>query len=236
VAASLAYFAIIVLIHEPLPETTSFAVLRSKIAGSTQLYRPAGSLRIGCARQGFSFLAHRAGIWLSRSPKELPQPAGFAMHITDSEFVWTISVATFFAVVLIFILGFHIISVLKLTWRPNGEQERSTDGTGDADSRTTDRRRSKRLEVVRPVFVSGHRIDAKPFFEEAISLQVSAHGGLLVLATSVRVGQELLLATDRMQVPLQSCRVARLVSSTPLRSEVAVEFARPTPEFWQVAS
>ena len=159
------------------------------------------------------------------------------MQITDGEFVWAISVATFFfAVVLIFILGFHIISVLRLTWRSKEDQERSTDRTGNGARRTNDRRRSKRLEVVRPVFVSGHRSDAKPFFEETISLQVSPHGGLLALATSVRVGQELLLATDRAQAPFQSCRVARLGSSTSLRIKVAVEFARPTPEFWQVAS
>jgi phosphate/sulfate permease len=154
------------------------------------------------------------------------------MQIIDSKFIWAISVATFIAVVLIFILGFHIISVLRLTWRSKEDQERSTDRTGNEARRTTDRRRSKRLEVVRPVFVSGHRSDAEPFFEEAISLQVSAHGGLLVLATSVRVGQELLLATDCTQAPFQSCRVARLGSSAHLRTEVAVEFARPTPEFW----
>ena len=222
--------------RSPLPETTSFAVLRSKVEGSTQLYRPVGSLRIGCARQSFLFLAHRIGIWLSRSPKELSQPAGFAMHITDSEFAWTISVATFLAVVLIFILGFHIISVLKLGWRPKEGQERSSERLGNGDRRPGDRRRSKRIEVVRPVFVSGYRSDAKPFLEETISLQCSAHGGLLVLTTSVLVGQELFIATDRTQAHFQSCRVARLQSSTPLRNEVAVEFARPTNEFWQVAS
>ena len=158
------------------------------------------------------------------------------MRTTDSEFIWAITVATFIAVVLIFVLGSYIISVLRLTWRPKEHQERTTDRTGNGARRAADRRRSRRLEVVRPVFVSGSRSDAEPFFEETISLQVSAHGGLLVLATTVRVGQELLLATDRTQAPFQPCRVARLGSSTPLRTEVAVEFARPTPEFWHVAS
>jgi hypothetical protein len=154
----------------------------------------------------------------------------------DSEFIWAISVATFLAVVLIFILGFHIISFLRLTWRSKEGQERSTERPGNGDHRPGDRRRSKRLEVVRPVFVSGYRSDAKPFLEETISLQCSAHGGLLVLATNVLVGQELLIATDRTQAHFQSCRVARLVSSTHLRNEVAVEFAHPTNEFWEVAS
>lgn len=156
--------------------------------------------------------------------------------MTDSEFIWAISAATFFAVVLIFMLGFHIISVLRLNWRSEEGRDRSPERTGNGDRRPGDRRRSKRIEVVRPVFVSGYRSDAKPFLEETISLQCSAHGGLLVLTTTVLVGQELLIATNRTQAQFQSCRVARLVSSTPLRNEVAVEFARPTNEFWQVAS
>ena len=49
-AASLAYCAIVVLIHASLSETTSFSALCSKVGGWTQAYRPAGSLRIGYAR------------------------------------------------------------------------------------------------------------------------------------------------------------------------------------------
>jgi phosphate/sulfate permease len=158
------------------------------------------------------------------------------MQITNSGFIWAITIATFFAVVLSFIIGFHVISIIRLTWKSKEDQERSKGRTGNGARRITERRRSKRLEVVRPVFVSGHRGAAEAFFEETISLQVSAHGGLLILAASVRVGQELLLATDCTQAPFQPCRVARLGSSTPLRTEVAVEFERPAPEFWQTAS
>lgn len=154
------------------------------------------------------------------------------MRMTDSEFIWAISFATFFAVVLIFILGSHIISVVRWTWRSKEDREQSTDKARNGAGRVTDRRRSKRFEIVRPVFVSGRQGDAEAFFEETITLQVSPHGGLLVLATSVQVGQELLLATHRTQAPFQPCRVARLGASTFLRTEVAVEFARPAPEFW----
>jgi hypothetical protein len=156
------------------------------------------------------------------------------MQIMDSEFAWPIAVATFLAVVLIFILGSYIISVIRRTWRL--EEDLSTGRTGIGARASTDRRRSRRVEVLRPVFVSGHRSDAEPFFEETVSLQVSAHGGLLVLATNVQVGQELFLATNRTQAPFQPCHVARLGSSTRLRTEVAIEFAPPAPEFWQAAS
>lgn len=156
------------------------------------------------------------------------------MQIMDSEFAWPIAVATFLAVVLIFILGSYIISVIRRTWRLEEDLGASRMGIGARAS--TDRRRSRRVEVLRPVFVSGHRSDAEPFFEETISLQVSAHGGLLVLATNVQVGQELFLATSRTQAPFQPCHVARLGSSTRFRTEVAIEFAPPAPEFWQAAS
>ena len=153
------------------------------------------------------------------------------MEITRSEFVWAITAATFLAVVLIVILGLYVISVLRLTWGSN----RSAGSTGKETGRVSDRRRSKRFEVLLPVFVYGHRSDAKPFFEETISLQVSAHGGLLVLATNVQVGQELILTRDCSQAVLQPCRVARLGYSTLLRTEVGVEFAQRAPEFWQAA-
>ena len=153
------------------------------------------------------------------------------MEITRSEFVWVITVATFLAVVFTVVLGLHVISILALTWG----RKWSAGGTGQEARRVSDRRRSKRFEVLLPVFVYGHRSDAKPFFEETLSLQVSAHGGLLVLATNVQVGQDLILTRDCSEALLQPCRVARLGSSTLLRTEVAVEFAQPAPEFWQAA-
>jgi hypothetical protein len=179
----------------------------------------------------FSVPRPRHGLWLSHNPFELSQPTGFAMEIMRTEFIWAITAATFLAVVLTVMYGLHVISVLGLTW----ELKRSSGSTGKEGRGDSERRRSKRLEVLLPVFVYGYRNDAKPFFEDTISLQVSAHGGLLVLATNVRVGQELLLTTDGSRTLLQPCRVARVGFSTPMRTEVAVEFAQPAPEFWQAA-
>src|SRR5690348_2346862 len=130
-AATFVCCAIVIHIHASLPETTSFAVLCCKVADGTLLFLPVDSLHIGYGRQGFSLFAYHIGIWLSRSPKELPQPTGFAMQMTNSEFIWAISIATFLAVVLIFILGVHIISTLRLSWKPGKGQERSADGTGN---------------------------------------------------------------------------------------------------------
>ena len=154
-------------------------------------------------------------------PTELFQPTGSATNMMRSEYVWAMSIATFLAVVLIYILGVYLLKAARPIW-----------GRGKEAHLVVDRRRSKRFEVSLPVFVYGHQSDAEPFFEDTTVLQVSAHGGLLTLASNVRMGQELLLATNGAQELHQPCLVARLGSSKGFRTEVAVRFVRPAPEFW----
>jgi hypothetical protein len=139
---------------------------------------------------------------LLHGPTELFQPTGSATNMTRSEYVWAVTIATFLAVVLIVIPGLYIIEAVRLNWE-----------RGKETHRVFDRRRSKRFEVSLPIFVYGHKSDAEPFFEDATVMQVSAHGGLLTLASNVRIGQELLLETNGAQELRQSCWVARLGSS-----------------------
>ena len=141
--------------------------------------------------------------------------------MTRSEFIWVTTTATFLAAVLIPVLALYFIKVIRLNWGP-----------GEAAHRDEDRRRSKRFEVSLRVFVYGRQSDEEPLSEEATVRQVSAHGGLLTLATSVLVGQQLLLATNGAEDLHQPCWVARVGSSNGLRTEAAVKFARPAPEFW----
>jgi hypothetical protein len=143
------------------------------------------------------------------------------MDMTYSESVWVITIATFLAVALIPIFAFFIINKVVRN-RESGKQTRPI----------VDRRRSKRFEVSLPVFVYGHQSEAEPFSENATVLQASADGGLLTLASNVRVGQELLLETMSAQDLRQSCWVARLGPSSGSRKQVAVKFARPAPGFW----
>ena len=102
------------------------------------------------------------------------------MDMMSSEFVWVITIATFLAIALIPILGLYVIEAVRLNWR-----------SGQTVHRIEDRRRSKRFDVSLPVFVYGHQSDTEPFAEEATVSQVSTHGGLLKLAMSVQVGQQL---------------------------------------------
>jgi hypothetical protein len=143
------------------------------------------------------------------------------MDIIDSDLVWVLTIATFLAVVLISILGLYMSEAVRRNWRRGRESHRFLD-----------RRHSQRFEVTLPVFVYGHASNAEPFSEQATALQVSAHGGLLTLATDVRVGQELLLESNDAPDLRQKCWVARLGSSNRFRTQVAVKFARPRPEFW----
>jgi PilZ domain len=141
--------------------------------------------------------------------------------MTQSQFVWLMTGATFLTVVVISILALRVAGTVSRVLGQNG--------TGRPD-----RRGSERFEVSLPVFVYGHRLGAEPFHEDATVQQASADGGLLTLASNVQIGQELILTRngDREPELHQPCRVARLGSSTGSKTEVAVQFPEPAPDFW----
>jgi hypothetical protein len=141
-------------------------------------------------------------------------------NMTHGEFVWTMTGATFLAVILISILGFYITQAASRNWGLH---------------LLVDRRCSRRFNVALPVVVYGHQDNAEPFFEDTTVLQVSPQGGLLTLTSRVRIGQELLLGSNGGREIYQPCRVARLGPSGGLWTEVAVRFERPAPEFWLTA-
>jgi hypothetical protein len=98
-----------------------------------------------------------------------------------------------------------------------------------------DRRRSKRSPTQVGLVVRGDSQEKGTFQEETITLSVSAHGALMILAASVPVGQTLFLKNPRTQKELEG-RVVR--SGVPRRglAEVGVEFLEPAPEFWHTES
>ena len=98
-----------------------------------------------------------------------------------------------------------------------------------------DRRRSKRSATQVGLVVRGESQEKGVFQEETITLSVSAHGALMVLAANVPVGQTLFLKNPRTQKELEG----RVVRSGPPRrglAEVGVEFVQPDPEFWPAES
>lgn len=86
-----------------------------------------------------------------------------------------------------------------------------------------------------PVIVSGESPDHRAFHEETFTVTVSAHGALMMLATKVRLGQKLVVENPANEDKREG-RVAYLGTPHAGLSQVAVEFVRPSPEFWPVSS
>ncbi|HJY87116.1 MAG TPA: PilZ domain-containing protein [Candidatus Acidoferrales bacterium] len=94
-----------------------------------------------------------------------------------------------------------------------------------------DRRRSERNAREVPLYVCGHSSAEGPFHEETQTLDVSDHGGRLLLMAPVRPGQKLLLTNKvtRKEVEYLVVRVA----PQPPQNAVGIAFLGPAPGFWQ---
>jgi hypothetical protein len=92
------------------------------------------------------------------------------------------------------------------------------------------RRRNHRVSAFLPVFVYGHSHD-EPFTEHAVTLNVSANGGLLSLSRELAPSQQFLVANVQTDEELP-CRIARTVKTQAGTTLVGFEFLRPAPRFW----
>jgi c-di-GMP-binding flagellar brake protein YcgR len=94
------------------------------------------------------------------------------------------------------------------------------------------RRRNHRVAAFLPVFIYAHSHD-EPFVEHAVTLNVSAGGGLLSLSRDVAPRQELLVANLQTDEELP-CRIARVTKTQAGTVLVGFEFLRPAPRFWSI--
>ena len=117
---------------------------------------------------------------------------------------------------------------------PNGDSlERNNESVADgkAAARERNRRRSSRRDFKTFVRVYGHSVNGAAFYENARTVNVSAHGALLQLAAPVSKGQKLLLfneITQRQQV----CQIVDVRDRDKELQIVAVAFPTPHAEFW----
>ncbi len=95
------------------------------------------------------------------------------------------------------------------------------------------RRRSERVMLQMRVTVIAEDVERKPRQEEALTLIVNAHGGLLKMKMDVQLGQPMLLVNPQNRLE-QSCRVVRVDDTSPDFFSVAFEFNAPNPKFWPV--
>jgi len=95
------------------------------------------------------------------------------------------------------------------------------------------RRRSERVMLQMKVTVIAEDVQRKPRQEEALTLIVNAHGGLLKMKLELHVGQSMRLLNPQNKIE-QSCRVVRVDDTSSEFFSVAFEFDRPNPKFWPV--
>lgn len=98
----------------------------------------------------------------------------------------------------------------------------------------TAQRRSERVLLDLPVVVRGES-GSRTFQEETFTVTISAHGALLMLEANVSLGQKLVVMNPKNWDE----REARVAYKGPVHAglaQVAVEFSKPSPEFWQMDS
>ena len=103
----------------------------------------------------------------------------------------------------------------------------------DRPSNPSDRRRSERVMLQMKITVIADDVEHKPRQEEALTLVVNAHGGLLKMKMDVQLGQPMLLVNPKNQAE-QKCRVIRVDDTASEYFSVAFEFDAPNPKFWPV--
>jgi len=94
-----------------------------------------------------------------------------------------------------------------------------------------DLRRSQRVRAQLPVIVQGKLIDETPFVDPSRAVVLSAHGCLLTLSASVRLGERLILRNVATREE-QDCRVVYLGEKQGGRTEVGLRFKTASPQFW----
>ena len=95
---------------------------------------------------------------------------------------------------------------------------------------SSERRRSPRFLLRVPVVVRGESIDKKSFSEETVTVDVSAHGAVVCLATKVALGQ-MLTMVNLQNWNEEIVRIARIMSRCGTPTQIGVEFSKQAPEF-----
>ena len=94
-----------------------------------------------------------------------------------------------------------------------------------------DLRRSQRVHAQLPVVVQGKLTDETPFVDPTRAIVLSAHGCLITLSASVRLGDGLILRNVATREE-QDCRVVYLGEKQGGRTEIGLRFKTAAPQFW----
>jgi hypothetical protein len=103
----------------------------------------------------------------------------------------------------------------------------------NSEDRPELRRRSKRVKARIPVVVRLQGKNAQT--ESTHTIVVNAHGALMIVAMKVAVNHFIVLENTTTGRELL-CRVAHVGATFMGKTQVAVEFIRPDPDFWGIAA
>jgi hypothetical protein len=95
------------------------------------------------------------------------------------------------------------------------------------------RRRSMRVLLSVPILVSGKTTNNEDFNEETRTLVVNAHGALVALGAQV-VAQQTVTLSNKATQQSTDCRVVHLGSAQGGKTQVGLEFVKPSGKFWQI--
>ena len=93
-----------------------------------------------------------------------------------------------------------------------------------------ERRRSIRLSIHLELIVCG---DAGAFQEQTCTRSLNAHGLLVALTATMKIGQILIIQNPENWAERRG-RVASLGRCYAGRTEVGIEFLEPAPDFWLI--
>jgi len=84
-----------------------------------------------------------------------------------------------------------------------------------------------------PILVSGKTANNEDFNEETRTLVVNAHGALVALGAQV-VAQQTVTLSNKATQQSTDCRVVHLGSAQGGKTQVGLEFVKPSGKFWQI--
>ena len=96
------------------------------------------------------------------------------------------------------------------------------------------RRRSQRLFIQIQVRVEGRLATKSEFSEEAHTVVVNAHGGLVEMGIPLDPGQRVLLRNIKTNEQISS-EVKLVTPGESGKFNVALEFVDPNPSFWHIS-
>ena len=100
-------------------------------------------------------------------------------------------------------------------------------------SDASNRRRSERVMLQIPVRVLTETAERVQVQEDTHTLVVNAHGALIALEAQVVAQQNVMLSNKSTQQSID-CRVVHIGSAQGGKTQVGMEFIKPSGKFWQI--